>query len=737
MSGNKEIALRVESAKQRDVGKKIARVPRKVFKELELEVGDYIEVRSNKGASVAQAWPAYPEDEGYEIIRIDGFMRETLGVSVGDVVFVRKAYAVPAQRVILAFDESDFLGADYDPRYREYYARNLAQYLKRELLQKPLIRGDIVVLSYFGYFGNPIRLRVVSTTPSQIVYVTESTEIVIRPEPVKGAPAGVPRVTWEDIGDLEEVKEKIREIVELPLKHPELFERLGIEPPKGILLYGPPGVGKTLLAKALANETGAYFLAINGPEIMSKYYGESEQRLRQIFEEAKKNAPAIIFIDEIDAIAPKREEVVGEVEKRVVAQLLALMDGLEERGKVIVIGATNRPDAVDPALRRPGRFDREIEVPPPDKKARREILAVHTRNVPLAEDVDLDKLAEMTYGYTGADLAALVKEAAMNALRRFLKEHAIDLDKPIPSELLQKLKVTMSDFYKAMKNIAPSLMREVLIEVPEVHWDDIGGLDLVKQQLREAVEWPIKYPQIFEQMGIRPPKGILLYGPPGCGKTLLAKAAATESGANFIAVKGPEVLSKWVGESEKAIREIFRRARRAAPAIIFFDEIDAIAPVRGHDVSGVTDRIVNQLLTEMDGIEALRGVVVIGATNRPDLLDPALLRPGRFDRIIFVPPPDLKARYEILKIHTRKIPLAEDVDLIELAKRTEGYSGADLEALIREAVMLALREDLSPRPISFKYFIKAMEYVKPSLTKDRLDAYEKIQEELTRKIMYM
>jgi len=736
MSKN-EVTLRVESAKQRDVGKKIARIPRKTFKELGIEVGDYIEIRSNKGVTVAQAWPAYPEDEGYEIIRIDGFMRETLAVSVGDVVAVRRAYAVPAQRVILAAEETELLGADYDPRYKEYYTKNLSQYLKRELLQKPLVRGDIVVLSYFGYFGNPIRLRVISTTPSQIVYVTETTEIAVRLEPVRGAPAGVPRVTWEDIGDLEEVKEKIREIVELPLKHPELFERLGIEPPKGILLYGPPGVGKTLLAKALANETGAYFIAINGPEIMSKYYGESEQKLRQIFEEAKKSAPAIIFIDEIDAIAPKREEVVGEVEKRVVAQLLALMDGLEERGKVIVIGATNRPDALDPALRRPGRFDREIEVPPPDKRARREILSVHTRNVPLAEDVDLDKLAEMTYGYTGADLAALVKETAMNALRRFLKEHAIDLDKPIPSELLQKLKVTMADFYKAMKNVAPSLMREVLIEVPEVRWDDIGGLDLVKQQLREAVEWPIKYPHIFEHMGIRPPKGILLYGPPGCGKTLLAKAAATESGANFIAVKGPEILSKWVGESEKAIREIFKRARKAAPAIIFFDEIDAIAPVRGHDVSGVTDRIVNQMLTEMDGIEALRGVVVIGATNRPDLLDPALLRPGRFDRVIYVPPPDTKARYEILKIHTRKIPLAEDVSLVELAKITEGYSGADLEALVREAVMLALREDIRPRPIEAKYFTKAMEYVKPSLTKERLESYEKVQEELTRRMLYM
>ncbi|MEM1526106.1 MAG: CDC48 family AAA ATPase [Ignisphaera sp.] len=732
-----EVALRVESARQRDVGKKIARVPRKVFKELKIDVGDYIEIRSRKSVTVAQAWPAYPEDEGYEIIRIDGFMREVLGVSVGDLVSIRKTYAVPAQRIVLAFADGEFLGADYDPRYREHYARTLAQYVKRDLLQKPLIKGDLVVVSYFGYFSNPLRLRVISTIPNQVVYVTETTDIVIRPEPAYVTPPGISRVTWEDIGDLEEVKERIREIVELPLKHPELFERLGIEPPKGILLYGPPGCGKTLLAKALANETGATFIPINGPEIMSKYYGESEQRLRQIFEEAEKKAPAIIFIDELDAIAPKREEVVGEVEKRVVAQLLALMDGLKERGRVIVIGATNRPDAVDPALRRPGRFDREIEVPPPDKKARREILAVHTRNVPLAEDVDLDKLAEMTHGYTGADLAALVKEAAMNALRRFLKSHAIDLDKPIPSELLQKLRVVMLDFLNAMRSITPSLMREVVIEIPEVHWDDIGGLDEVKQQLREAVEWPLKYPSIFEQMGIRSPKGILLYGPPGCGKTLLAKAAATESGANFIAVKGPEVLSKWVGESEKAIREIFRRARRAAPAIIFFDEIDAIAAIRGHDTSGVIDRIVNQLLTEMDGIEPLRGVVVIGATNRPDLLDPALLRPGRFDRVIYVPPPDVKARYEILKIHTKKIPLSEDVDLLEMAKITEGYSGADLEALVREAVMLALREDIRPRPISLNYFKKAMEYVKPSLTHELLQAYERVKEELLRRMLYM
>jgi len=726
----REVRLRVESAKQRDVGKKIARIPKKVFRELGIDVGDYIEVRGPKGVTVLQAWPAYPEDEDYEIIRIDGFARQVLGVSVGDVVSVRKASVAPAKRVILA---------PIEEKIPEDYARYLARFIKRELLQKPVIRGEMLMVPH--YFGYPIRLRVVSTIPSQAVYITEDTEIVVKTEPVREPIAGIPRITWEDIGDLEEVKERIREIVELPMKHPELFERLAIEPPKGVLLYGPPGCGKTLLAKALANEIGAYFIAINGPEIMSKYYGESEQRLRQIFEEAKKNAPAIIFIDEIDAIAPKREEVVGEVEKRVVAQLLTLMDGLEERGRVIVIGATNRPDAVDPALRRPGRFDREIEVPPPDKRARKEILQVHTRNVPLAEDVDLDKIAEMTHGYTGADLAALVKEAAMNALRRFLKEHAIDLNKPIPSQLLEKLKVTMSDFIAAMRMVSPSLMREVLIEVPEVRWDDIGGLEEAKQQLREAVEWPLRYPHVFEQMGIKPPKGILLYGPPGCGKTLLAKAVATESGANFIAVKGPEILSKWVGESERAIREIFRRARQVAPAVIFFDEIDSIAPARGlhHDTTGVTDRIVNQMLTELDGIEPLRGVVVIGATNRPDLLDPALLRPGRFDRLIYVPPPDLRARYEILKIHTRKVPLAEDVDLVELAKKTEGYTGADLEALVREAVMLSLREEAIPRPkpISWKHFMKAMEYVKPSLTKDRLQRYEKIKEELAKKILYM
>jgi len=716
----KDYQLRVEEAKSRDVGKKIARIPRRIMRELELDAGDFIEIRGFKGVAYAQVWPSYSEDEGRDIIRIDGYMREVLGVGIGDIVTISKAHNVaPGDRVVLAPTE-DFIPHEY--------TGYIAEHIKSEMLNKPLARGEVILVPIYA---GALKLAVISTSPSTAIYITERTEVVIKPEPVKEIAERIPRVTWEDIGDLEEAKTRLREIVELPMRHPELFRHLGIEPPKGVLLYGPPGVGKTLLAKALANEVGAYFIAINGPEIMSKFYGESEQRLREIFEEARKNAPAIIFIDEIDAIAPKREEVVGEVEKRVVAQLLTLMDGLAERGRVIVIGATNRPDALDPALRRPGRFDREIEIPPPDKKARREILAVHTRSVPLDDDVNLDKIAEMTHGYTGADLAALVKEAAMNALRRFLAEKNVDLSKPIPSDLLRTLKVSMNDFIQAMNMVHPSLLREVFVEVPEVRWSDIGGLEDVKQQLREAVEWPLKYQDIFERMGIRPPKGILLYGPPGVGKTLLAKAAATESGANFIAVNGPEILSKWVGESERAIREIFRRARMVAPAIIFLDEIDSIAPARGSRVdSGVTDRIVNQLLTEMDGIKPLRGVVVIAATNRPDLLDPALLRPGRFDRIIKVPPPDRKARLEILKIHTRRVPLASDVDLEKLADMTNGFTGADLEALVREAVMLALREKLEAREVSMKYFLEALKIVKPSLSEDVMEKYQSIEKTL-------
>jgi AAA family ATPase, CDC48 subfamily len=599
------------------------------------------------------------------------------------------------------------------------------------------MRGDVLLVQ------GEIPFVVVQTSPTDPVYITDDTEVEVRQEPVKSSEypllARSTRVTWEDIGDLEEAKERIREIVELPLKHPEIFQRLGIEPPKGILLYGPPGVGKTLLAKALANEIGAYFIAVNGPEIMSKFYGESEERLREVFKEAQENAPAIIFIDEIDSIAPKRSEVVGEVEKRVVAQLLALMDGIQERGKVIVIGATNRAEDIDPALRRPGRFDREIEIRPPDEKGRLEILQVHTRNMPLAEDVDLREIAKMTKGYTGADLAALAKEAAMAALREFVKSGKVDLNKPgeIRREILETLKVGRRHFLEAMKFVRPTLMREVYVEVPEVHWDDIGGLENVKQELREVVEWPLKYPEVFQKMGIEPPKGILLYGPPGVGKTLLAKAVATESGANFIAIRGPEVLSKWVGESEKAVREVFRRAREVAPAVVFFDEIDSIAPVRGQSFdSGVTDRIVNQLLTEMDGIVPLSNVVVLAATNRPDMLDPALLRPGRFDRVIYVPPPDKEARKQILKIHTKRMPLANDVDLDRLAELTEDYTGADLAALVREAALLKLREKLEPGPVEWRHFEQALKKVRPSLTRDDIARYEQMADRL-KKLMYM
>jgi len=714
------IRLRVEEAKQRDVGRKIARISRDVMSKNNLSVGDYIEIAGRDGSVLAQLWPGYPEDDGRNVIRIDGYIRKAIGVGIGDYVEVRKVRVEPATRIVLA--PTEYLS----------FGREFVSYVKSFLMEKPLMRGEIV---YIPLFGGSIAFIVTATEPGVRVYVTSETDVFIKSEPVTREALervrGIPRVTWEDIGDLEEAKQKIREIVELPLKHPELFKHLGIEPPKGILLYGPPGTGKTLLAKALANEIGAHFIAINGPEIMSKYYGESEARLREIFKEAEENAPAIIFIDEIDSIAPRREEVTGEVEKRVVAQLLTLMDGLKERGKVIVIGATNRPEALDPALRRPGRFDREIEIPPPDKRARREILAVHTRNMPLDEDVDLDKLAEITHGYTGADLAALVKEAAMAALRRFMREGKIDLSQPIPAEKLRELKVKMSDFLEALKHIQPTLIREVFVEIPEVRWSDIGGLEDVKQQLREAIEWPMKHPEILEKMGIEPPKGILLFGPPGCGKTLLAKAVATESGANFIAVRGPEILSKWVGESEKAIRQIFRRARQVAPAIIFFDEIDSIAPARGSRFdSGVTDRIVNQLLTEMDGIEPLRKVVVIGATNRPDIIDPALLRPGRFDRLIYVPPPDFKARLEILKVHTRKMPLAPDVNLEEIAKRTEGYTGADLAAVVREAALIALREEFRVRPVEMRHFLEALKVVTPSLSREDIEAYERMAREI-------
>jgi transitional endoplasmic reticulum ATPase len=709
-----EVALRVADAKARDVGRGKVRIDSEVMRKLNLNVGDIVEIEGKK-RTAAIVWPAYIEDQGAGIIRMDGLIRRNAGVGIGDKVVVRKAKVSPAQMVRLA-PESFTISIDH----------SFMNFVKRRLIDYPLVEGDHVLIPVLG---QAIPFVVVATKPSGVVVVTESTNLIIHEKPAEEARAT--RVTYEDIGGLHEAIQKIREMVELPLKHPELFKRLGIEPPKGVLLYGPPGCGKTLLAKAVANETDAHFYAINGPEIMSKFYGESEQRLREIFEEAKKNAPSIIFIDEIDAIAPKREEVTGEVEKRVVAQLLALMDGLEARGNVIVIAATNRPNALDPALRRPGRFDREIEIGVPDKQGRLEILQIHTRNMPLAKDVDLNRLAEMTHGFVGADLAALCREAAMKALRRYLPK--IDLSQErIPLEVLEQLEVTMQDFLEAYKEVTPSALREVYVEIPNVEWSDIGGLEQVKQELREAVEWPIKHPEAFKRMGIKPPKGILLYGPPGCGKTLLAKAVATESEANFITIKGPEIFSKWVGESEKAIREIFRKARQAAPCIVYFDEIDAIAPIRGLGFgdSVVTERVITQLLTEMDGIQSLENVVVLASTNRPDMLDPALLRPGRFDRLIYVPPPDYEARLEIFKVHTRNMPLAEDVDLQQLARMTEGYSGSDIEAVCREAGMLALRENINAERVEMRHFVEALKRVYPSITEDMVKSYRAWAERL-------
>jgi transitional endoplasmic reticulum ATPase len=709
-----EVALRVADAKARDVGRGKVRIDSEVMRKLNLNVGDIVEIEGKK-RTAAIVWPAYIEDQGAGIIRMDGLIRRNAGVGIGDKVVVRKAKVSPAQMVRLA-PESFTISIDH----------SFMNFVKRRLIDYPLVEGDHVLIPVLG---QAIPFVVVATKPSGVVVVTESTNLIIHEKPAEEARAT--RVTYEDIGGLHEAIQKIREMVELPLKHPELFERLGIEPPKGVLLYGPPGCGKTLLAKAVANETNAHFISISGPEIMSKFYGESEQRLREIFEEAKKNAPSIIFIDEIDAIAPKREEVTGEVEKRVVAQLLALMDGLEARGNVIVIAATNRPNALDPALRRPGRFDREIEIGVPDKQGRLEILQIHTRNMPLAKDVDLNRLAEMTHGFVGADLAALCREAAMKALRRYLPK--IDLSQErIPLEVLEQLEVTMQDFLEAYKEVTPSALREVYVEIPNVEWSDIGGLEQVKQELREAVEWPIKHPEAFKRMGIKPPKGILLYGPPGCGKTLLAKAVATESEANFITIKGPEIFSKWVGESEKAIREIFRKARQAAPCIVYFDEIDAIAPIRGLGFgdSVVTERVITQLLTEMDGIQSLENVVVLASTNRPDMLDPALLRPGRFDRLIYVPPPDYEARLEIFKVHTRNMPLAEDVDLQQLARMTEGYSGSDIEAVCREAGMLALRENINAERVEMRHFVEALKRVYPSITEDMVKSYRAWAERL-------
>jgi len=679
------LSLKVLEAYTRDVGRGVARIDYDSMDTLNASTGDVIEIKG-KRRTVAKCLPLYPSDEGKGIIRIDGLGRNNSGIAIGDTITVRKIKAVAAEKVVVAPLEAI---PPIDERY-----------LADALESVPLIKGDNVMVPYFG---GRLTFQVIGVTPAaDAVLVTQKTvfHIAEKGETLRG----VPQVTYEDIGGLTDEIKKVREMIELPLRHPEIFEKLGIEAPKGVLLYGPPGTGKTLLAKAVANESQAHFISISGPEIMSKFYGESEARLREIFKEAREKAPSIIFVDEIDSIAPKREEVTGEVERRVVSQMLSLMDGLEARGKVIVIAATNRPNAIDPALRRPGRFDREIEIKVPDKKGRKDILAIHSRNMPLSDDVNVEKISSVSHGYVGADLEYLCKEAAMKCLRRLLPELNMEEEK-LPPETLDKLIVNNEDFQKALIEVTPSGMREVFIENPDVKWEEVGGLEDVKRELQEAVEWPMKYPGLYDKLGHKMPRGILLHGPSGTGKTLLAKAVATQSEANFVSVRGPELLSKWVGESERGIREIFRRARQASPCVVFFDEIDSIAPIRGAGgETAVTERVVSQLLTELDGMENMHGVVVLAATNRPDMIDPALLRPGRFDKIIQIPLPDKESRKMILKINAEKIPIVSDpnnpqhVDIDKIAELTDGLSGADTAAIANTAVSLVIHEFLDAHP---------------------------------------
>lgn len=721
----KSVILRVAEAYHRDAGRWIARIDTETMRALGLIPGDVIEI---EGRSIATAivHPAYSPDSGKSIIRVDGNIRSNAGVAIDDKVKVKQTRAKGAKRITLAPTQPIRIAGG-------------ERYLLSRLKGVPITKGQIIRIDLLG---NPASFVVTNTVPVGTVIPNIDTEIVLRK--AREEKIGLPRVTYEDVGGLKREIGTIREMIELPLRHPELFERLGIEPPKGVLLHGPPGTGKTLIAKAVANETDANFHSISGPEIMSKFYGESERHLRDIFEEAEKNAPSIIFIDELDSIAPKRGETTGEVERRVVAQLLSLMDGLESRGQVVVIGATNRVNALDEALRRGGRFDREIEIGIPDRNGREEILQVHTRGMPLAEDVNLKEVANLTHGFVGADLATLCKEAAMHALRKILPE--IDLEKDIPPEVMEELTVSKYDFGEALKNTEPSALREVFVEVPNVKWEDIGGLERVKQELKEVVEWPLKYSELFSQLNTTPPRGIILFGSPGTGKTMLAKAVANESEANFISIKGPELLSKWVGESEKAVREIFRKAKQAAPCMIFLDEIDSIAPVRGMGYdSHVTKRVVSQLLTEMDGLEELKDVVVLAATNRPDLVDPALLRPGRLDRLIYIQVPDEEARQEIFKVHLRGKPLGEDVTVEELAKMTDTYVGADIAAIVREAVMAALREFLASGIteehlseaiknilVTKRHFEAAIKVVKPTLTPEAQEEFEEKAEDLVK-----
>jgi transitional endoplasmic reticulum ATPase len=719
-----EKILRVVEAKSKDVGRGVARIDPALMSILGLRSGDYVIIEGKK-RTAAQCEDGLPEDENRGVIRIDGVTRKNSGTGLDEKVAARRLQPKQADKVTLAPTEPvKIMGGE--------------EYLSQFLRNRAVCRGDMVEVNIMG---RKLSLVVTSFKPGgEAGLIAAGTRILVSEKAVKEDALKVPKVSYEDIGGLKEEVKKVREMIELPLRHPELFERLGVDAPKGVLLHGPPGTGKTLLAKAVASETNANFQSLSGPEIMSKYYGQSEENLREVFKQAEDNAPSIIFIDEIDSIAPKRDEVQGEVERRVVAQLLSLMDGLATRGKVVVIGATNRPNALDPALRRPGRFDREIEIGIPDADARLEILGIHTRGMPLAEDVEPKEVAAHSHGYVGADLASLVKEAAMRALRRVLPDIDVEMEQ-IPAEVLARLVVTRDDFFNALREMEPSTLREVLIQKPNVRWEQIGGLEGAKQELREVVEWPMKHAKVFKKLQAELPKGILLYGPPGTGKTLLAKAVATEAEANFISVKGPEFLSKWVGESEKAVREVFRKARQAAPCVIFFDEVDAITPLRGrgHD-SNVTERVISQLLTELDGLEPLHSVTVIAATNRPDLIDPALLRAGRFDRFIYIPPPEEASRLEILRIHFGGKPLSEEVSLREVAKRLEGFTGADIASVCKEATMLAVRElvmsaedgqvkdaDLDSARVEMKHLDEAMRKVKP-LSKVELDRYRQASE---------
>jgi len=738
--------LTVRPLKQKDAGRRLAAIDRVAAEELGLSGGDIVRVEGPDGAAIARVWPGYPEDDGTGVVRIDGRLRQEANVGIDDRVTVEDVDVSRAESVTIAFPSQLRVRGQIAPVIRD------------KLSGQPVTEGQTIRTSMgFGLMGGQsqaVPMKVASTTPSGTVVITDDTEIEISEVPAEeltepsgsgeGASEG-PDVAYEDIGGLDSELEQVREMIELPMRHPELFKRLGIDPPKGVLLHGPPGTGKTLIAKAVANEIDANFHTVSGPEIMSKYYGESEEKLREVFEEASEESPAIIFMDELDSIAPKREEAGGDVERRVVAQLLSLMDGLEERGEVVVIGATNRVDAIDPALRRGGRFDREIEVGVPDREGRKEILQVHTRNMPLVEAIDLDEYADNTHGFVGADLESLAKESAMHALRRIRPEIDLESDE-IDADVLNSIQVTESDFKEAMKGIEPSALREVFVEVPDVSWEQVGGLADTKERLRETIQWPLEYPEVFEELNMQAAKGVLMYGPPGTGKTLLAKAVANEAESNFISIKGPELLNKFVGESEKGVREVFSKARENAPTIVFFDEIDSIATERGKNSgdSGVGERVVSQLLTELDGLESLEDVVVIATTNRPDLIDSALLRPGRLDRHVHVPVPDEDARRKILEVHTRNKPLADDVDLDAIARKTEGYVGADIEAVAREASMNASREFIGSVSreevgesvgnvrVTMQHFEDALNEVNPSVTPETRERYEEIERQFRR-----